>query len=277
MRSFPVPGSRFPVRACPERGAQPVGGPPDARRAARSPSTDGGDRRCSRADASFSALAWLLLASACAGLPSLRPLAEVSERARLAALCEAAYPRQAFQAVHAIQADLPGGRASSLIGAVDIDPREVRFRAVLVSVEGLTLFDASLSRSGIEILRAVAPLDDPAFGRGLVDDVALLLLAPGSAPAALGRLEDGRPACRYRSPEGVLDVLPDSKGYALRRYDLSGHLLRRARLELDRTRAELEAPGPGGYRLELRLLRTSPAAAAERGATRAPPCADACP
>ncbi len=203
-------------------------------------------------------LALLSLLSSCAGLPAIRPVPAGPERDSLRGRCEAAFARRAFRAVHVIEASLPMGNESSLVGVTLADPSRLRFRSVLLSVEGLTLFDATSTPEGFVVHRAVPPLDDEGFGRGLVSDVALALLPPSGEIVQAGRLEDGSPICRYRDAgTRVMDVIFPREGSPriLCHYDASGRLQRR--VEFDPAGGiVLTAPGAVGYTLRLRLIQT---------------------
>ncbi|HOX43782.1 MAG TPA: hypothetical protein PK668_09290 [Myxococcota bacterium] len=217
------------------------------------------------------ALAPGLLAPACAHLPELYELPEAPTAAGLQQRCHEVGPAAAFRAVHAIEARLPLGQASAMLGVSAADPLRGRLRAALVSAEGLTLFEGLRGDGGrIRVLRAVPPLDGPDFGPMLLDDVALLLLAPRGPTLRMGRMRSGEGVCRapVRSavwPGGVLDVLPEATdgGAALRLYDGDESLRREVHLS-GRTpaglyqRMRLEAFGPGGYSLELTLLESEP-------------------
>lgn len=216
---------------------------------------------------SLGLLAMVFLAGGCAGLPALVPLQPGPERTALIQGCQGLHPQKAFRAVHAIEASLPMDQASSVIGASLVDPGGGRFRAVLMSVEGLTLFDAVAIGTTLTIFRAVPPLDDSDFGLGLMDDVALALLAPTETPPTAGRLPDGRPACRHLDADGgVVDVLPADSDHPgrLDRYNPDQDLIRRVTFTPPfdplglAARILLTAPGLAGYRLELTLLQASP-------------------
>lgn len=212
-------------------------------------------------------LALGLATGGCAGLPEIIPFSPGPQRAALIQRCQRLQPRTAFRAVHAIEASLPMDQASSVIGASLVDPAGARFRAVLMSVEGLTLFDAVAEGDHMTVFKALPPLDDPDFGLGLMADVALALMAPASAPSAAGRLPDGREACRHvRDDGGVVDLLPadgDLPG-RMDRYGPEQDLLRRVSLGSATgplglaANILLTAPGLVGYRLQLTLLQASP-------------------
>ncbi len=209
----------------------------------------------------------LLALGGCAGVPELTDLGPGPERAALVRRCRQLHPHAAFRAVHAIEARLPMDQASSVIGASLVDPATARFRAVLMSVEGLTLFDAASVGGDLTVFKALPPLDEPGFGPGLMADVALALLAPARSPSAAGRLPDGRAACRHENPDGsVVDLLPadgDRPG-RLDRYGPGQDLIRRVSLIAPTgplglaAKVVLTAPGLVGYHLELTLLEASP-------------------
>jgi hypothetical protein len=202
------------------------------------------------------------IVSACGGLPRITPATDPAELGRIGARCQAMFPQQAFRAVHAIEASLPLGKESSVLGVSVVDPASGQLRAVLVSVEGLTLFDASSQAGSVTVHRAVPPLDERGFGRGLVDDVGLVLLAPGLTPSAVGRLPDARPVCRYEQDHGrVTDVLPldGEQCRRLDRYDGEQDLVRRVEFTGEgvlglATSMLIRAPGIVGYELRLKLV-----------------------
>ena len=159
-----------------------------------------------------------------------------------------------------------------MVGASLVDPPAARLRAVLMSVEGLTLFDATAAGADLTVHRAVPPLDDPDFGAGLVADVALALLAPQGPGPLPGRLPDGRAACRHLRADGaVLDLLPAAAAEPARvdRYAVNEDLIRRVVFEDPggalglAGRIRLTAPGVVGYRLELTLLEAEPVTPSE--------------
>ncbi len=212
-----------------------------------------------------------LLAAGCAHLPVLLELPEAPTAAGLQVRCHAVGPTRALRAVHTLEARLPLGQTSAMLGVSAADPLRGRLRAALVSAEGLTLFEGLRGDGGrIRVLRALPPLDGPDFGPALLDDVALVLLAPRGPTLRMGRLETGEAVCRApvrsaRWPGGVLDVLPEAAdgGAALRLYDGDERLVREVHLAGRLPsglyqRMRLEAFGPGGYRLDLTLLEHEP-------------------
>ena len=215
---------------------------------------------------------WLLVlfglaTAACSGLPRIIASPDSSQRSAWTDRCRAPFARHAYRAVHRIEASLPMGQQTDLLGISLVDPQRRSFRAVLVSVEGLTLFDGSLADGGLEIHRAVPPFDDEDFGQGLVADVALALLPPEASTPLVGRREDGRASCRYRSAFGPVSDLvlsDDAQTPLLERYDSGGALVRQVQFGLPgpaglAQQIEIRAPGLAGYRLLLVLIQAEPA------------------
>jgi hypothetical protein len=188
----------------------------------------------------------------------------------------ALFPSGRWRFVHSIEATLPGGHRTVLIGVTEVSSRQRTLHCVLMSIEGLVLFDGRMDGK-IRVDRAIPPFDSRTFARGLMGDVALMLLSPPGAPVESGSLETGEPVCRYQATEpggGVLttDVIREGKGrWSVNQYE-GGRLHRslRARTKTGIAHGpvpvfpekwELTAPGPGGYCLHLKLLEAEPSGA----------------
>ncbi len=207
-----------------------------------------------------------LLVFSCTSFPEIRPL-EKMRRSDAVLRCTSVYPRKSFRAVHTIDASMPMGKSSSMMGASQVDTKRRTLRAVLVSIEGLTLFDATSTRGVLRVHRAIAPFDDMDFARGLINDVSLVLLAPAGKLEKLGEDSHGRLVCRYAGADGSrLDLIPavGSSSTLVRVYDPDAVLVRTAEffdasgpLGLAK-KVVLRAPGLVGYELSLSLLGAEP-------------------
>ena len=101
------------------------------------------------------------------------------------AACAACFPKGRWQFVHAIGFDMAGGFSGNALGVVALNGDDVR--VVLMSVEGLSLFEAnSASVDTLEVSRAVPPFDKPDFAQGLMRDVRSIFQRPA------GTLTTGR-------------------------------------------------------------------------------------
>lgn len=158
--------------------------------------------------------AMLLLPAACAERAVLRlPEQLVLHGAGSRDRCEMIFPKGRWELVHSIDFASADGFSGSLIGVTVLAGEEIR--TALITVEGVTLFEASQSGGDRpEIHRAVYPFDKPAFATGLLKDVRIIFLPPPSHEVHWGRLAGGVEVCRYESADGrVTDISPAVDGY----------------------------------------------------------------
>jgi hypothetical protein len=214
--------------------------------------------------------AWLLLAAclaiSCATLGHLQrdkcPPAKTP--------CLAVFPHAAWRALHEIDVTAPFGKKTTLLGLTIGDPAARRLRAVLMTVEGLTLFDAVAGPEGVKIFRALPPFDAAAFSAGLLADVQAVFLPPPGALLEEGCLPDGRAACRFRTAAaGVAEIDDAPDGGRTLRIFCKGHRLIK---EIDfappgkdgfSPTVAVKTRGALGYSLGLRLLEAESAAPVE--------------
>lgn len=210
------------------------------------------------------AVALAALVFGCAsGPPAIRPVVSV-ERAALVTRCERVFPRGSWRATHVVEAQLPLGNQASFVGVVAREPMNratsgVGFRSLLVSQEGLTLFEASCAEGDLRVDRALPPLDNEGFGRGMTGDIRLMLFVPNGRLVAAGASELGESTCRWQDGEQVVDVVLEGAHDAHLRHFQSGKLVREARLVgIDEhgfaEQMWLEASGMPSYSLHLVLL-----------------------
>lgn len=168
---------------------------------------------------------WCLLVS-CSALPALYPVGD-DELTELRRDCRYPYPVGRWQLLHTIEAAFPGGRKSLLMGVTVLSSVDRSLHSVLMTVEGLVLFDARFDKT-LTVDRAIPPFDAEGFAAGLMQDIRLLFFAPEGASAEAGRLRGGAAACRYRLPDGgMLDMTaPGGRRFELHRYDAAGRLMR---------------------------------------------------
>ena len=213
----------------------------------------------------------LALLSAGCHTGRLRPLEPLphSAAAALRERCYEVFPARPWEAVHVIEVTLPMSHETALLGAVRAAPRGDEFRSVLMTQEGLVLFDASAAAGRIDVHRAVPPFDREGFGEGMVADIRLVLFAPTTNPAEVGRDVMGVPTCRWLEGPETIEVRLASMETELRRLDGHDRELRSAHLHgIDdcgfAETIELSAPGKLGYDLRMVLVqRSSDACGAE--------------
>ncbi len=146
----------------------------------------------------------LALFVSCARLPNIVPDTDrVRDRSILS--CNNLFPQGRWQLTHTIEATVPGGKKSGLVGASVISSHDRTVQCALMTVEGLVLFSGRYDGK-LVVERAVAPFDRPGFAEGLMSDLMFLFLKP-EAPVIKTGVIDGMRGCRYISPkDGAIDV-----------------------------------------------------------------------
>jgi hypothetical protein len=205
-----------------------------------------------------------ILIQGCAGLPQLSPTS-----GNLAD-CPAIHARSAWQFVHIIEAKPPGQAATTLIGVVQVTPATRHLHCVLMTLEGLVLFEADGVRP-MRVLRALKPFANHGFAQGLMDDIKLIFLAPDVASQTTGLLSDGRVVCRCRLENGdVRDLIQTAgEGWELHSYR-KGRTLTRTLVASGASPQTIASPMPAhltltahgvlGYDLTLTLVDAQPLA-----------------
>jgi hypothetical protein len=208
---------------------------------------------------SASALAFLLFAGGCAGLPPIKSLDPAMKPAILEE-CRKPFLPAKYRLVHTLEALLPDGGKATAIGVLVADPRDGSFRSVLMTIEGWVLFDIE-SGAIPTVHRAVPPFEAPAFARRMAEDIGLAFFAPNGEPALWGQAEKGFRGCRFERPGGgFVDLLTGEGGVReIRLYGTGQELLKRVEipiLESTGLADELEIRGEGwpSYVLRLRLI-----------------------
>ena len=196
----------------------------------------------------------IVFLAACTGMPRLKTIKN-AEIAGILFTCEKAFPIGKWQFTHVIKSTLPDGGEAQLMGVTEISSNSQRIHAVMITIEGLVLFDG-LEDGQLTIKRGVAPFDSKAFARGLMEDIQLIFFKPAGNPI-VGLTEDGFPVCRYRVPDKiVVDVIAGSDGnLEILKYE-NERLIRRVTRESNPLPEKiiLTAYGPASYGLDLRLI-----------------------
>ncbi len=207
---------------------------------------------------------------ACAGLPSLKPL-DPALKAVILDGCQRPFLLSKTRLVHALEVVVSDGKVETVIGILVADPRTRRFRAALMTLEGLVLFAAE-SGETLTVSRAVPPFASPEFAQSLAEDIRLAFFSPGEGLIAWGREEKGGAlACRFGRADGqVVDVFSLESGAAeIRLYGAGQNVRKKVTIpSLERTgpaeMLEIGSRGWPSYTLRLRLIE-SEAQATEPG------------
>jgi hypothetical protein len=160
----------------------------------------------------------LFFIASCGTLPKIHH-ADSRMRPEGSPECRRLFLQGRWQFQHAIEATLPGGQKSVLIGVSVVSAESGRIRSVLMTIEGLVVFDAEYDRD-IRILRAVPPFDSDSFAYKLSDDLRLIFFMPQGTLVETGTLQNGSALCRYQQPDRqVVDIVRNAdQHWQLRQY-----------------------------------------------------------
>jgi hypothetical protein len=168
-----------------------------------------------------------------------------------------------YQLTHSIKADLPNGDKLLVIGVTIVDPAERSIHAILMTVEGLVLFDVNYNNNAVTINRGMPGMqntDSSDFIRALIDDLKLIYFMPESEHPEAGTI-DGKFIKRYTSRDNmVIDIiLNNDKTVKINKYDGGSNLVRTVNIfsinsEGLPEKLELTAPGLFGYSLYMELV-----------------------
>lgn len=173
-----------------------------------------------------------------------------------AAACERLFPRGAFELSSVVEASIPFSDDASFIAVVTAPPDQSEFRSVLLSQEGVVLFDAVRRGDQIETKRALASTDVEVMGRQMTGDVRLLLIRPTGPVRQIGVTALGTPICRLGDEHRQIEVTLSRENEAQLMEIVDGVVTRSAWLKQIDTRGRaqeivLTHPGITGYRLRL--------------------------
>ncbi len=208
----------------------------------------------------------VLMLAGCARLPEIRTTAASTAAGRIAS-CRAIFPQGRWQLVHSIQIHPPVGSDQTVLGVVQLSSEQRIFHCVLMTIEGLVLFEADFD-GNVKVQRALPPFDKPGMAEGIVQDISLIFLVPEKPLVATGFLKDAGWICRYPSAgKGMEDVVLKRDGlWEIRLYNKIHHLTRivSAMAKEDPNagglppRVVLKAPGALGYELRMSLVEATP-------------------
>lgn len=196
----------------------------------------------------------------CAGIPEIIPAVPLDE-SKIEAACGSVFLSSSWRLVHSIEAVMPDGSKGYVIGITAADPVKGKIHAVIMSIEGLVVFEAE-SGADLRIIRAMPPFDSQVFAAGLMNDIRLIFFRPGEKERS-GLLSDGSYICRYKKPDGnSVDVICSAdRSWKILLYDGNHKLLRSVRASVpDRqglpSKIDLKAVGLPEYSLHMELIES---------------------
>ncbi|MBN1664030.1 MAG: hypothetical protein JW943_10560 [Deltaproteobacteria bacterium] len=206
---------------------------------------------------SIAALFAVILALAsCAAAPSYRPLSPQG-----GAACPDIFPAAAARLIHQIEITSPLSGKSLFVGAVKVEPEKDALHAVLMSVEGMVLFEAETAGADFRMISAVPPLNDLPFAKGLMGDISFVMLKPAGKPVEQGADDQGLWACRWPTgKENILETALTKDGnIRLRLYGANRKIIKEAAAfpPFDRKAPafiKMKSFGPASYTIDLKLI-----------------------
>ncbi|MDX9787155.1 MAG: hypothetical protein RBT11_10280 [Desulfobacterales bacterium] len=207
----------------------------------------------------------LLLLGLLLGCARLPPMANFTDRGDTRPTPESSplFPQGRWQLVHAIEAVPPNGQKQTMIGVSRICTARRTVHCVLMTLEGLVLFEADYDRQ-IWVRRAVGSMSARGFAEGLMGDILLIFFAPEGSLQNTGRFADGAYVRRYATTDkGTEDIITLPSGRRqICRYDAKKRLTRTVTFAPTEPGAAegvapciaLQAHGLAGYRLNMTLV-----------------------
>jgi len=148
--------------------------------------------------------------ASCSTIPAIKPV-DVRQKTDIEDKCSRFFPETPRQFVHSIEASMPGGKKAFMIGITRIFPEKRKIHCVMMTIEGLVLFDAVYDKD-LEIRRGISPFDSLDFARGLMDDIGFIFFKPDLFLEA-GLLENSLKVCRYKSDlDRIIDIVINGCG-----------------------------------------------------------------
>ena len=205
----------------------------------------------------------LLFTISCSGIPKFVDDPAVQKS------CGHPFPKGNWQFIHSIEATMPGGRNASVIGITDISSDVETIHCIIMSIEGLVLFDG-VYRGEVVINRGIQPFDSKEFAKGLMNDIRMVFFPPVGELTGTGVLNNGSHVCRYRHDTmTIVDVIIDpNHDWEIRQYR-DDNLSRSVKAYPNEKaidgvqkvfpgRIELSVNEDPNYALMLRLIRAEP-------------------
>ena len=154
----------------------------------------------------------ILLICSCQSLPIIQPFDKFSDVKELK-MCSIFFPKGKWQFIHSIEATMPDKKNAFIMGITNISSSTREIRIVMMTIEGLVLFDAEY-KGEIKINKGISPFDSYNFAKGIIEDVKLIFLLPEGRIDQAGYLKDGSHVCRYKDDEGIFVDINYKQGSA---------------------------------------------------------------
>ena len=196
----------------------------------------------------------------CKSLPYLEPI-DQSIMMNVNVRCNFPFIFERCRLIHSIEAVLPDGSRSSVIGILVVDPDIDAIHSVIMTIEGLVIFEALDSKGRVTIKRGLSHFDSVEFANALMDDIRLIFFNPKGEIIKSGMLDNNGYTCRYICDSGkIVDIARYTDGiWKIYQYNNRFKKLRIVKASSVNndgfpTRIELECFGFMGYSLIMKLI-----------------------
>jgi hypothetical protein len=201
----------------------------------------------------------------CSHIPNIYPT-EITNPNQILEKCRCVFPDNDWHFVHLIEATLSKEHKAFMMGITRISPQSRTIEAVMMTFEGMVLFDA-YDNGKIIINRAIPPFDSEFFAQGLMEDIRLIFFQPKEAIVEWGLSDTGKYICRYHgNEETITDVIFEQND----RLTVSSYHRHRLHREIRFYRGDKQSPPfifqrleliahrPVKYKMDLNLLESEP-------------------
>ena len=198
----------------------------------------------------------------CSSLPVIKNVDPASKQ-DIINRCRQPFVDIPYRFVHTIEATIPGGGVGKVVGVTVFDPATEHVCSVIMTIEGLVLFDASYEED-VRVNRALPPFNADHFAGRMMEDVRLIFLAPDGLLTDAGLLSDGSTVCRYCENQGKIEdvIVHEDDTWEIIKYSDNYEMLRKIRVFSVRDRipamVELTAFGFREYSLHMILISAEP-------------------
>lgn len=142
----------------------------------------------------------IIFICSCSHLPEIQPVGKPSCKFDQK-ICSTPFLKGKWQFIHSIQATLPNRKNAFIMGVTNISERTRTINVVMMTVEGLVLFDAQYNGK-ITINKSIPPFNSTKFANGLMEDIRLIFFKPDGVLQHNGCFNDGYRVCRYQNKAG---------------------------------------------------------------------------
>lgn len=197
----------------------------------------------------------------CQTLPAIK---EPASQEQNVFICPHPFVQQKTTFIHSIEVQMSGNIKSAVIGITEVNPATLELACVIMSIEGMVLFEAREKEGFINVSRALPPFDSARFAKNMIEDINLIFFAPNGKPKIMGYLPEGKTVCRWCSDNSdIIDVVRDTKGFAeVKRYTSCGQLKRYVKFsntpDAPYKKIDLHADELSDYNLIMTLIESRP-------------------